>query len=127
LFSIGLCVLGVPATITSVRGPQFTSNVWAALCGTLSISHCQTTAYHLEANGAIDRLHHHLKDALSVPAAMATRAEEILWVLLSLHSQPREAFTWLKQFLEPPLCYPMNFCKMKNFLLIILLTNFPKS
>ncbi len=38
--------LGVPETITSDRGPQFTSNLWLQLCEMLNISHRQTTAYH---------------------------------------------------------------------------------
>jgi hypothetical protein len=43
---------GVPETITSDRGLQFTSNLWLKLCETLHISHRQTTAYHPESNGA---------------------------------------------------------------------------
>jgi hypothetical protein len=43
---------GVPKTITSYRGLQFTSNVWFKLCEMLNISHRQTTAYHPESNGA---------------------------------------------------------------------------
>ncbi len=35
----------VPETITSDRGPQFTSNRWFQLCEMLNISHKQTTAY----------------------------------------------------------------------------------
>jgi hypothetical protein len=35
---------GVPETITSDLGPQFTSNLWFQLCEMLNISHKQTTA-----------------------------------------------------------------------------------
>jgi cleavage and polyadenylation specificity factor subunit 1 len=45
---------GVPSTITSDRGPQFTSQLWAALCKLLSINHVQTTAYHPQANGLVE-------------------------------------------------------------------------
>jgi transposase InsO family protein len=38
---------GVPAVITSDRGAQFTSSLWAARCQLLNISHSTTTAYHL--------------------------------------------------------------------------------
>jgi hypothetical protein len=55
---------GVPETITSDRGLQFTSNLWFNLCEMLHISHRQTTAYHPESNGAVERLHRRLKDAL---------------------------------------------------------------
>ncbi len=55
---------GVPSTITSDRGPQFTSSLWAALCNLLSIKHSPTMAYHPQANGLVERFHRRLKDAL---------------------------------------------------------------
>ena len=36
---------GVPAAVTSDRGAQFTSEVWAELCALLGVQHRQTTAY----------------------------------------------------------------------------------
>jgi hypothetical protein len=83
-------LFGVPDKITSNRGPQFTSNLWTELCNMLNILHRQTTAYHPEANGMVERLHRHLKDAICARIAAVTWAKEILWVLLGLHSQPRE-------------------------------------
>jgi cleavage and polyadenylation specificity factor subunit 1 len=80
----------VPGTITSNRGAQFTSNVWCQLCEMLNIMHHQTTTYHPEENNAVVRLHCHLKDALCACAAVATWAEDLPWVLLGLHVQPRE-------------------------------------
>ncbi len=76
--------------ITSDLGPQFTSNVWSQLCEMLNITHRQTTAYHPETNGAVERLHRRLKDALRACAAVAIWAEELPWVLLGLCSQPRK-------------------------------------
>jgi hypothetical protein len=81
---------GVPETITSDRGPQFTSNLWFQLCEMLNISHKQTAAYHSESNGAVERLHRLLKDALHARAAAGTWSEELLFVLLGLRAQPRE-------------------------------------
>ncbi len=77
---------GVPEMITSDRGPQFTSNLWFQLCEMLNISHKQTTAYHPESNGAVERLHRRLKDALRARAAAATWSEEFLFVLLGLRA-----------------------------------------
>ncbi len=77
---------GVPKTITSDCGPQFTSNLWLQLCEMLNISHKQTTAYHPESNGAVIRLHRRLKDALRAHAAMATWSEEFPFVLLGLRA-----------------------------------------
>jgi transposase InsO family protein len=67
---------GVPETITSNRGPQFTSDLWLQLCEMLNISHKQTTAYHPESNGIVERLHRLLKDALRARATAETWFEE---------------------------------------------------
>ncbi len=37
---------GVPSSIVSDRGPQFTSKFWLALCYHLRIKHRLSTAYH---------------------------------------------------------------------------------
>jgi hypothetical protein len=56
----------------------------------LNISHKQTTAYHPESNGAVERLHRRLKDALCACTAAATWFEELPFVLLGLRAQLRE-------------------------------------
>jgi hypothetical protein len=83
------------------RGQQFTSSLWFQLCEMLNISHKQTTAYHPESNGAVERLHHRLKDALCACAAAATWSQELPFVLLRLRAQPREdtGFPQLRQSL----------------------------
>ncbi len=43
---------------------RLASNRWFQLCEVLNISHNQTTAYHPESNGAVERLHRRLKDVL---------------------------------------------------------------
>jgi hypothetical protein len=55
---------GVPETITSDHGLQFTSTLWFQLCEMFNISHRQISAYHPESNAAVERLHRRLKDAL---------------------------------------------------------------
>ncbi|XP_023344142.1 uncharacterized protein LOC111713509 [Eurytemora carolleeae] len=40
---------GVPATLTSDRGAQFTSSVWAGVCRILGISASQKTSFHPQA------------------------------------------------------------------------------
>jgi transposase InsO family protein len=69
LISSWISRFGVPETITSDRGMQFTSNFWSKLGEMLHISHRQTTEYYPELNGAVKRLHRHLKDALCARAA----------------------------------------------------------
>ncbi len=68
---------GVPETITFDCGTQFTLNIWSQLCEMLHISHHQTTAYHPESNGAVERLHRHFKDALRACAAAVTWSKKL--------------------------------------------------
>jgi len=81
---------GVPDTITSDRGPQFTSSLWAALCSLLSIKHTQTTAYHPQSNGLVERFHRRLKDALRARAAGADWFLHVPWVLLGMRTSCSE-------------------------------------
>jgi transposase InsO family protein len=116
---------GVPETITSDRGTQFTSNIWSQLCEMLHISHRQTTAYHPEANGAVERLHRHSKDALRARTATATWSEELPFVLLGLRAQPREdtGLSLAEAVFGAPIVLPNEFYKEMNFLLMQLLKN----
>lgn len=55
---------GIPKAITTDRGSQFNSEVWNQLLELWGIEHHQTTAYHPEANGLVERMHRRLKEAL---------------------------------------------------------------
>ena len=90
LFQGWVSRFGVPATITSDRGAQFTSAVWAALCSLLQIHHVPTTAFHPEGNGLVERLHCRMKDALRARAAHMDWAAHLPWVRLSFRAAPRE-------------------------------------
>ncbi len=81
---------GVPDTITSDRGPQFTSSLRASLCSLLSIKHTQTTAYHPQSNGLVERFHRRLKGALRARVAGADWVLQIPWVLLGFWTAWRE-------------------------------------
>ena len=60
---------GLPAAITTDRGTQFTSNMWEQLLRSWGIQHHQTTAYHPESNGMVERFHRRLKESLMALAA----------------------------------------------------------
>jgi hypothetical protein len=78
---------GVPDTITSDRGAQFTSALWAGLCGLLNIQHSPTTA---QSNGLVERFHRWLKEALRSRAATADWHEHLPWVMLDIRASFRE-------------------------------------
>ncbi len=82
LFQGWVSRFGVLAVITSNRGAQFTSSLWAALCSLLNIHHNQTTAYHLQSS--------RLKDALRACWAVANLVNHLPWVLLGLRAAARE-------------------------------------
>ena len=81
---------GVPATLTTDIGPQFTSTVWASLCKSLGIHHVMTTAFHPQANGMIERVHRRLKDALRARCASTDWYDQLPLVLLGLRVSPKE-------------------------------------
>jgi hypothetical protein len=85
---------GVPSTITSDCGPQFTSAVWAALCSLLNINRSTTTAYHQQSNGIVERFHRRLKDALRARAVGADWMKHLPWVLLGIRSAWRDDSTF---------------------------------
>jgi hypothetical protein len=106
----------VPDTITSDRGPQFTSNIWNSLCLLLQIKHRPTTAYQPQANGMVERLHRHLKDVLRTRGANATWAAELPWVLLGFRFQPREDsnISPAQAVYGTPLVLPNQFLSIDN-------------
>ena len=90
LFTGWIARFGVPSVITSDRGAQFTSSLWASLCQLLNITHSTTTAYHPQSNGLVERFHCRLKDALRARTATADWADHIPWVMLGIRSTFRE-------------------------------------
>ena len=55
---------GVPSSIVTDRGRQFTSSLWENLCQVLDSVHNTTTAYHPQSNGLVERFHRQLKTSL---------------------------------------------------------------
>ena len=82
---------GVPASITTDRGVQFTSAFWAVLCQQLGVlQHVTTTAYHPQSNSIVERFHRQLKDSLRARLASVDWPSHLPWVLLGLPSAPKE-------------------------------------
>jgi transposase InsO family protein len=91
LFHHWISRFGVPAAITSDRGAQFTSSLWAAMCQQFDIRHFQTPAYHPQANGAVERMHRRLKDSLRARAASTDWYHHLPWILLSLRTASKDS------------------------------------
>jgi Integrase core domain len=81
---------GVPTNITSDRGVQFSSALWAAVMTKLGIKHAMTTAFHPQSNGVVERFHRCLKDALRARFAGVEWPQHLPWVMLGLRAAPRE-------------------------------------
>ena len=70
---------GVPSTITSDRGSQFSSAIFQQLTRTWGIEVIMTAPYHPEANGMVERFHRRLKESLI--ALGADEPEKWFWRL----------------------------------------------
>jgi hypothetical protein len=119
---------GVPETITSDRGPQFTSNLWSQLCEILNISQgklqlitLSRTAQSKDCTPASRTRYAHAPPRQHGPRSY-------LLCSSGLRAQPREdtGLSLLKQFLVHKLSCQMNFCKMMSFLWTQLSKKFPK-
>ena len=76
----------VPETVTTDRGRQFESQLWRLLTQLLGCKHLRTTAYHLIANGIIERFHRQLKSSLRVQNNASHWMETLPLALLSIRT-----------------------------------------
>jgi len=89
LISNWIARFGKPAVITSDRGSQFTSSLWASTCQQLGVAHNTTTAYHPQSNGMVERVYRHLKEGLKARGADADWPQHLPWVLLNIRTTPK--------------------------------------
>jgi hypothetical protein len=75
---------GISQQITSDRGSQFTSAVWDFFTRRLGIKARLTTPYHPQSNGAVERFHRRLKEALKARLAGSNWVDHLPWVMLGL-------------------------------------------
>lgn len=60
----GICIFGIPKELVTDRGTNFISKLFQELCKLLKIKQIQTSAYHPQSNGALERCHRTLKEYL---------------------------------------------------------------
>jgi hypothetical protein len=85
---------GVPGTVTTDRGTQFTSALWSSTCTSLGIKHVLTTAYHPQSNGMVERVHRQLKDALRARGAGPAWHSHLPWAYVP---HPRRILQYLQR------------------------------
>ena len=81
---------GVPMDMSSDRGSQFTSQLWASISQSLGTKLHHTTSYHPQANGLVERFHRHLISALRARLTGPSWMDELPWVLLGIRTAPKE-------------------------------------
>ena len=81
---------GVPHTITTDRGSQFTSQTWSNLMCFLGTKHITTTSYHPQSNGIVEVVRRRLKDALRMQNSPSNWNRNLPLVLLSIRTSIKE-------------------------------------
>ncbi|CAB4044065.1 Transposon Ty3-G Gag-Pol poly [Paramuricea clavata] len=80
---------GVPKMVISDRGPQFISSLWEEVTKFLGIKKRNTSSYHPQCNGKIERLHRSIKNSLrSRLDGRQNWLHELPWVVLGLRNSP---------------------------------------
>ena len=79
---------GTPSVIMSDQGSQFVSELWRHFSMFLGVELHQTTAYHPQANGLIERVHRDLKASLRTRLKTTgdNWTDQLLWVLFGLRT-----------------------------------------
>ena len=83
---------GVPEIIISDRGTHFEANLFREVCAKLGIEKRRVTAFHPSANGAVERQHRRLKEALKSKSENAARnwLKHLPMILLGLRNSISE-------------------------------------
>ena len=81
---------GCPDVVTTDRGTQFTSELFAELNRLLGAHHITTTAYHPQGNGIVERLHRRLKEAICAAERQRDWARALPLILMVLRNTVKE-------------------------------------
>ena len=78
---------GVPTTIISDNGREFTSGEFQTFCSELAITHKFVNTYHPQANGLVERIHRTIRVALSALEDPSSWAEALPLITLAINNQ----------------------------------------
>nr|VZI08069.1 unnamed protein product [Spirometra erinaceieuropaei] len=81
-----VAIFGAPSEITTDRGAQFESNLFQSVFSFLGCTRIRTTAYHLAADGMVERFHRQLKASLRAAADPENWTDHLPLVLLGIRS-----------------------------------------
>ncbi|KER19191.1 hypothetical protein T265_15624, partial [Opisthorchis viverrini] len=101
-----IATFGVPATIITDRGPQFTSTLFHDLKRLRGTDHFRTTAYQPAANGMVERFHRQLKATL-IASSSTHWSERLSLIIFSIHNTVKK--TWAAQPLNSSSVLPYAF------------------
>ena len=83
-------IIGLPAYLTTDRGAQLTSGMWTTWCNEMQVDHITTTAFHPQASGMVEQLHHQLKEALCAKGATSACADHLPRIILGLRAASKD-------------------------------------
>ncbi|ROT82718.1 hypothetical protein C7M84_024114 [Penaeus vannamei] len=89
-FNTCISRFGTPETVTTDCGAQFESELWRHLMILLESKRIRTTAYHPCANGMVERLHWHMKQALTSSSPNRRWVDQLPHVLLNIRTSFKE-------------------------------------
>ena len=82
-----LSVFGLPDTVITDQGTEFTSSVFRSFCNNLGITHQTTNPYHPQANGHVERIHRTLKTCIRSLDHPANWDKSLPYITMALNNR----------------------------------------
>ena len=97
---------GIPKTIVSDRGPQFTAHFWERMHKSLGTSLIRSIAYHPQTSGQTERLNQVLEDMLRA-CVLSSKGSWELWL-------PLAEFSYNNSYQESIKMAPFEVCMVED-------------